>query len=259
MSYIYSIRNVYNMYMVYFIMMLFINIVIILNISPIYAIRLGQKNNVHNKGNIRSTTNKDLPRYPPDLVAQLRKINQTQAKARQAIANEETIFQDSKKKAKEIKAELKTQIIKLKKQQKWILSIKAKVEKLDEKKKALKLKYDLDRIKPILKQAKEKQKELSSQQQKWKSSSTAIKDKVQEIESQLSSLSGGGGDGDDNNNNEEEKKKSSSSTKNSEQKSNEKDNKVVGAANDTKKDNDKKKKLGVDLDGLLDELDASNK
>ena len=59
--------------------------------------------------------------------------------------------------------------------------------------------------------------------------------------------------------NEEEKKKSSSSTKNSEQKSNEKDNKVVAAANDMKKDNDKKKKLGVDLDGLLDELDASNK
>ncbi len=219
-------------------------IVFACTLNSINAIRLGQKANVHTQGNIRSTSNK---RYPPELMAKLRKINETQAKARQAIADEKAVFETGRKKASEMKDALKAQVLKIKKQEKWIVSMEGKVKKLEEKKKALKLKYDLDRIKPILKQAKERQKELSSQQEKWKSSSSAIKDKVAELESKLQNLSVSDDD--------DEKQKANQSDK-------EDGNKEEGDADDEKKKkNDKgaKKKIDVDLDGLLDELDKAEK
>jgi len=220
-------------------------IVFACTLNSINAIRLGQKAHVHTQGNIRSTSNK---RYPPELMAKLRKINQTQARARQAIADEKAVFETGRKKANEMKDALKAQILQVKKQQKWIVSMEGKVKKLEEKKKALKLKYDLDRIKPILKKAKERQKELSSQQEKWKSSSSAIKDKVAELESKLQNLSlDGDEDRKKNQADEEDEKKKEKKEGEEDDEKNKKNNK--GA----------KKKIDVDLDGLLDELDNAEK
>ena len=201
------------------------------------AVRLGQTTNVHMEGNVRSTKPR---RYPPDLMAKLRKINQTQAKARRLVQEEELAFQNSKKKAKEMKIALKQHLLKVKKEKTWILQVKNKIEKLEQKKTALKVKYDLDRIKPYLHKAEEHQKELSSEEKKWKSSSSAMTDKVRELESKLKDLSAAEEGGAHKDAEIREDKPKEDDVKN-------------------KKREAKLTKLDVDLDGLLDELDAAQK
>ena len=201
------------------------------------AVRLGQTTDVHMEGNVRSTKPR---RYPPDLMAKLRKINQTQAKARRLVQEEELAFQNSKKKAKEMKIALKQHLLKVKKEKTWILQVKNKIEKLEQKKTALKVKYDLDRIKPYLHKAEEHQKELSSEEKKWKSSSSAMTDKVRELESKLKDLSAAEEGGAHKDAEIREDKPKEDDVKN-------------------KKREAKLTKLDVDLDGLLDELDAAQK
>ena len=201
------------------------------------AVRLGQTTDVHMEGNVRSTKPR---RYPPDLMAKLRKINQTQAKARRLVQEEELAFQNSKKKAKEMKIALKQHLLKVKKEKTWILQVKNKIEKLEQKKTALKVKYDLDRIKPYLHKAEEHQKELSSEEKKRKSSSSAMTDKVRELESKLKDLSAAEEGGAHKDAEIREDKPKEDDVKN-------------------KKREAKLTKLDVDLDGLLDELDAAQK
>ena len=150
------------------------------------AVRLGQTTNVHMEGNVRSTKPR---RYPPDLMEKLRNINQTEAKARKLVQEEELAFENSKKKAKEMKKALKQHLLKLKKEKIVDTSGKEQNQEAEQKKAALKVKYDLDRIKPYLHKAEEHQKELSSEEKKWKSSSSAMTDKVRELESKLKDLS----------------------------------------------------------------------
>ena len=123
--------------------------------------RLGQTTDVHMEGNVRSTKPR---RYPPELMEKLRNINQTEARARKLVQQEELAFENSKKKAKEMKKALKQHLLKLKKEKMWILQVKSKIKKLEQKKAALKVKYDLDRIKPYLHKAEEHQKELSTEE-----------------------------------------------------------------------------------------------
>ena len=211
------------------------------NLETGQAVRLGQTTDVHMEGNVRSTKPR---RYPPELMAKLRKINQTQAKARQLVREEELVFENSKKKAKEMKIALKQHLLKVKKQKMWIRQVKSKIEKLEQKKTALKVKYDLDRIKPYLHKAEEHRKELTSEEKKWKSSSSAMTDKVRELESKLKDLSAadeGGGHEDA----EKHEDKPADKTGDDDRKK--------------KKSGVEKKKLDVDLDGLLDELDAAQK
>ena len=122
----------------------------------------------------------------------------------------------------------------------WILQVKSKIKKLEQKKAALKVKYDLDRIKPYLHKAEEHQKELSTEEKKWKSSSSAMTDKVRELESKLKDLSAAEEGGAHKDAEIREDKPKEDDVKN-------------------KKREAKLTKLDVDLDGLLDELDAAQK
>ena len=99
-------------------------------------------------------------------MEKLRNINETEARARKLVQQEELAFENSKKKAKEMKKALKQHLLKLKKEKMWILQVKSKIKKLEQKKAALKVKYDLDRIKPYLHKAEEHQKELSTEEKK---------------------------------------------------------------------------------------------
>lgn len=201
------------------------------------AVRLGQTTNVHMEGNVRSTKPR---RYPPELMEKLRNINETEARARKLVQQEELAFENSKKKAKEMKKALKQHLLKLKKEKMWILQVKSKIKKLEQKKAALKVKYDLDRIKPYLHKAEEHQKELSTEEKKWKSSSSAMTDKVRELESKLKDLSAAEEGGAHKDAEIREDKPKEDDVKN-------------------KKREAKLTKLDVDLDGLLDELDAAQK
>ena len=139
-----------------------------------------------------------------------------------------------------MKKALKQHLLKLKKEKMWILQVKSKIKKLEQKKAALKVKYDLDRIKPYLHKAEEHQKELSTEEKKWKSSSSAMTDKVRELESKLKDLSAAEEGGAHKDAEIREDKPKEDDVKN-------------------KKREAKLTKLDVDLDGLLDELDAAQK
>ena len=93
------------------------------------AVRLGQTTNVHMEGNVRSTKPR---RYPPELMEKLRNINQTEAKARKLVQQEELAFENSKKKAKEMKKALKQHH--KTEGRSWVLQVKSKIKKLEQKK-----------------------------------------------------------------------------------------------------------------------------
>ena len=143
-----------------------------------------------------------------------------------------------------MKKALKQHLLKLKKEKMWILRSRTKSRSWS-KESSAKVKYDLDRIKPYLHKAEEHQKELSSEEKKWKSSSSAMTDKVRELESKLKKLSAAEEGG-------AHKDAETHEDKAHEDKPNDDDDKK-------KKTEVKKKELNVDLDGLLDELDAAQK
>ena len=125
---------------------------------------------------------------PPEVQKEIEKLTKAQQKANDAIEKQTAIYEKSKEHVSELKNILRKALLDAKKQKQWISKTKNMVEKLEKQKKSVRLNYDLQRIKPILKAAKAHQEQLLKEQKKWKSSSSEVSDRVRQIELELAKL-----------------------------------------------------------------------
>ena len=168
-----------------------------------------------------------------------------QDKARKAIDKQKILFSNSKERVTELKGMLRKALHEELMQKKWIDNTNNMVTQLEKQKKSIKLKYDLKRLTPVLKEAKAHQDQLLREQNKWKSTNKEMSSKVTEIMDQLKALK------DDSDNLKEEMKEDTGAKDKGKKNKSESKKK-----NGTKDENDNKKKL--DLDALLNVLDSSN-
>ena len=206
------------------------------------------------RGQARALLARTATDPPKEIAAEIKKLSVVQAKARSAIEKQNVLLDKSHGRVKELKGMLRSALREGLAQKRWVDNTNHMIKQLEKQKKSIKLKYDLKRLKPVLKEAKKHQDQLLREQNQWKSTNNEMSSKVKDIVEQLKALKG-----ESDTLNEEMKEDTGSGSGKKEGNGTKAENAKKKDKNSSEKKGDdedtKKKKKKLDLDKLLNVLD----